>query len=62
MSLTSINNHGGMRGKEEDTCILMDSKRGHDLIDLDAGRTSILHLPGAQERIQYLLAKFSRPA
>jgi hypothetical protein len=32
------------------------------LIDLDAGRTSIFRLRGAQERIQYLLAKFSRPA
>jgi hypothetical protein len=32
------------------------------LIDLDAGGASIFRLRGAQERIQYVLPKFSRPA
>ena len=62
MSLRSINDHGDAR--EGRGCLHLDGLETgtRSLIDLDAGRTSIFRLRGAQERIQYLLAKFSRPA
>jgi hypothetical protein len=62
MSLRSINDHRGMRGKEKDACILMDSKREHDLWLTWMLGSHQLYLRGRKRKINISWQNTLRPA